>query len=92
MKLKLEYTAQIRLAAGVSTEEIVLDAPCTLDRLFSHLADRHDRSFREMLLDSTGNLYRSCLVCINNQTILPGAMHSLQDGDTISFVSIIAGG
>src|SRR5687768_17386708 len=44
--LTIEYTAQLRRAAGVAVETIDLSEGCTLQQLARALADRHGQELR----------------------------------------------
>jgi sulfur carrier protein ThiS len=65
MKLRVEYTAQLRTAAGRPADEIELPAGSRVAELLRHLADSLGESAAPHLLTSDGHAPRSLLVVVN---------------------------
>lgn len=92
MQLTIEYTAQLRRAAGAAVETIDLTAGCSLQQLALALADRHGQELRRLLLNGDGRLQRSILIFVGEEQIAPDSEASLRDGQTITFAAPISGG
>jgi sulfur-carrier protein len=93
MKVRVQYTGQLRTAVGRSEEEIELPDAVTLHGLLQHLADRH-QEMSPHLLAGSGRLQPSLLVVIDEAAV-PVAMASikhLKPGDVITLMPPIAGG
>ena len=90
--LTIEYTAQLRRAAGVARETLEAHGDCALEELVRQLADRHGEELRRVLLDAEGRLQRSVLVFVNDQQVAEGSDMKLRDGQTVTFVAPISGG
>jgi poly(A) polymerase len=91
MMLTIEYTAQVRRAAGVASETLEIKGDSTLDDLVRRLVDRHGDELRRMLLDSEGRLQRSILVFVDEAQVAGGDA-KLRDGQTVTLVAPISGG
>lgn len=92
MKVTIEYAAQVKRAAGVSSEEIEIETSCTVDDLMAHVATRHGDSLRKLLFDSEGSLQHSILVFVGDTQARWDDRVELKDGDTVTLLSPIAGG
>jgi sulfur-carrier protein len=94
MNLRIQYTAQLRTAAGKSEDQIDLPASSTLATLCTHLATRLHDSAAAHLLNSTGQPHQSLLILLNNSLVpsqnVPTTI--LHPNDTITFLPPIAGG
>jgi molybdopterin converting factor small subunit len=90
--LTIEYTAQLRRAAGVASETVEIAEACTLQELARAIAARHGEELERMLVDSQGRLQRSILVFIGEEQIAPDSTAPLRDGQTITFAAPISGG
>jgi molybdopterin converting factor small subunit len=92
MQLSIEYTAQLRRAAGVASETIDLPAGCTLEQLARALADRHGEELRRVLLNGDGRLQRSVLIFVGDEQVSPDCNVPLLNGQTVTFAAPISGG
>jgi molybdopterin converting factor small subunit len=90
--LTVEYTAQLRRAAGVASEKIDLPAGCTLEQLAHALSDRHGEELRRLLLNADGRLQRSILVFVGEEQVTPSSDVALANGQTVTFAAPISGG
>jgi molybdopterin converting factor small subunit len=86
MTVRVCYMAQLRQAAGVPTEQIDLPAPCSLVKLLDMLASKHGESLRRLLQQGT------TLVIVNDEQVASPDRVFLKDGDSITFLTPIAGG
>ena len=64
----------------------------TLQDLLQTLTVRHDQAFRQLVLDSSGKLLPSILLCIDDQQIDVTDRRILNDGTVVTFLSAISGG
>jgi len=92
MNVTVEYTAQLKRAAGCATESVELDGDFTLDNLVSQIAQRHGDAVSSILLHEEGGVHPSILVFVGNEQVRPNDDSHLKDGDVVSFVSPISGG
>lgn len=89
--LTIEYTAQLRRAAGVACETIELRPGDTLRDVALRIAQRHGDDLRRQLIAADGMLQRSVLVFVGSEHVTDfGA--PLNDGQTITFSAPISGG
>ena len=94
MKLRVQYTGQLRTAAGRSEEELDFPEATTLPVLLSELAARLGDSAAPHLVTASGAVPCGLLV-IRNDTAIPASSAGsirLQAGDTITLLPPIAGG
>ena len=92
MKVTVHYLAQLRRAAKLAAEEVELEAPATLANVLALLVQRHGDELRRMLLDDAGSLRSGLLVFVNDEQAVHPEQIFLKDGDSITFLSPIAGG
>ncbi len=92
MKVSMVYFAQLKDAAGTSSEIVELPDGADLASAVSDAARRHGEAFRKIALDEGGNIRPSLLVTVNGRPAARGAVVELRDGDEISLLSPIAGG
>jgi molybdopterin synthase sulfur carrier subunit len=94
MKLRVQYTAQMRAAAGRSEEEVELPDGSSLEELLGHLAQRLGRDAAAHLISSGGEAHGSLLIVVNDSVVLPRAAPAvvLRNGDILTLLPPIAGG
>lgn len=92
MKVRVHYTTQLRTAVGRATDEVELGQAATLGNLLEQLASRHGGEFRDMILDDSGSLLPSVLVCIGDTQTQPDIETRLNEGDDVTLLSPISGG
>ncbi|MFP6718742.1 MAG: MoaD/ThiS family protein [Candidatus Poribacteria bacterium] len=92
MKITIEYSAQIRHAIGLSEETISLEDSQLLHDLILHLAEKHGQPFKDLVLDTKGNLSRMILASVNGEQVRVGTSAGLKDGDWVNLMSPISGG
>lgn len=85
MRLTVKYLAQLKRAAGIASEEIEVEAGCTVSSLLAMLARRAERT--------VGRFYSpALLVFVGEDLARPEAERPLQDGDVITLLPPMAGG
>lgn len=94
MKVRVQYTAQLRTAIGRSEEDAELPDGSTLTALLGHLAQRHNHVASHHLLTSTGRAQISLLVVVNDSAVAAHQLDSilLRAGDVVALLPPIAGG
>jgi molybdopterin converting factor small subunit len=90
MQITIHYLAQLRRAAGVAEETVLLDPGATLGRLVHELAQRHGEAFRAMLLDAAGQPQRTLLYAVGDEQA--SLDRPLRDGDVVTVLAPMAGG
>lgn len=90
MKIRVQYMAHLKQAAGTATAEVELERSCTVAALLHHLATRHGDALRRLLFDANGAPQPTVLVFVNDQQV--DGKEVLQEGDEVSLLSPIAGG
>ena len=89
MQVHVEYVAQVRTAAGVSSESLEVPDNATIQSLVSAACQQHEELVKVLCSDG-GTLHPSILVFRGEEPCEPGS--ALSDGDTITFLSPISGG
>ena len=91
MKVSVRYVGQLRQAAGVASEAVEPDPPCTVADLLRRLADRHGEIFRDFVLDAGGEVRRPLLLFVGDEQVRPEET-ALRDGDVVTVLTPMAGG
>jgi molybdopterin converting factor small subunit len=92
MKVTVNYFAQLRHAAGISSERIDLNTACSIHELVIRLAENHGEPLRSFLLDTSGTLRQSILLIIGETQVHWETPVQLKEGDIVTFLSPLAGG
>jgi molybdopterin converting factor small subunit len=92
MKVNVNYLAQLKQAAGISSESVELNTPCSVQDLVTRLAENHGEPLRSFLLDTGGSLCTSILIVVGDTQVHWETPVQLKEGDVISFLSPLAGG
>lgn len=92
MQITAEYTAQMKRAAGVSSETLDVSEGMTLAEFIINLADGRDESLGRHLLGSDGQPQPTVLAFRRDEQIRLDDPEPLRDGDVITFLAPISGG
>ena len=92
MKIRDEYVAQIRDAAGLAGEVLDVPAGTAVVVLLRTVAAARGERLRELLLDAAGELRPSALVFVGDEQFEIDEPRALRDGDTVTVMSPLAGG
>ena len=94
MRLRVQYTAQLRSATGRHEDLIELSEGDSIATLLSHLGEKYGDSVRSHLLTPAGRIQRSLLVIVNGVAHSAGHAESvlLHDHDCVEFLPPIGGG
>jgi molybdopterin converting factor small subunit len=89
MQVHVEYVAQVRTAAGVSSESLTVPDGSTVQTLVVAACEQHEELVK-VLCSEAGKLHPSILVFRGEEQCDVDSV--LTDGDTITFLSPISGG
>jgi molybdopterin converting factor small subunit len=92
MKVTVKYSAQARVATGLSSEELELEEPTTVHDLVIRLARQHGTAFRRLALDANGCPHPSLLVAIGDDQVRSGDHRKVVSGETVTIITPISGG
>jgi molybdopterin converting factor small subunit len=94
MRLRVQYTAQLRAAVGRAEEEVELPEGSSLAELLLHLASELCREAAPFLLTPSGDLQPSLLVAVNKGAVSPRDARAVRisTGDVVTLLPAIAGG
>jgi len=92
MRITIQYEAQARRAAGVSSETIELMSDACANDCIRQVADAHGGQLRSILITQDGNVQPTLLIFRNDDQIVPDDQGQLSDGDTLTLMTPISGG
>lgn len=92
MQVTVEYAAQIKRAAGRSSDVFTFDGRCTLPVLLDRVVQQHGGDFATILTGGDGNLRPSILLFHGDRQIRPDEPAEFRDGDRLTIMSPISGG
>ena len=92
MQITVEYTAQVKRAAGVAGESIDVDSDCSVQDLLKQIANRHGDPLAGLLLGDTGALSPSILLFVNDEQVRWETPRLLHENDVLTILSPISGG
>ena len=92
MKINVHYTTQLKAELGIEREEIDIAGPCQFADLLQRLIDQHPAEFQRLVVDESGKLLPSILLCVDEQHVSPSPEMTLDDGASVTFLSAISGG
>ncbi len=90
MQVTVHYLAQLRRAAGCTTERLDVEAGLTAGELCRRLGDLHGEPFRTLIQGAEGRPHPSLLVFIGEQLIEWSRV--LHDGDEVTMLTPMSGG
>ena len=67
--LNIHYSSQIAILAQVHNEEVELENNTTVETLLKELAQRHGKSFEELIFDKPGTVRRNIIFSMDNEQI-----------------------
>jgi molybdopterin converting factor small subunit len=92
MRIAVRYMAQVKLAAGVASEQVEVDEPCSVQDFVTRLAARGGPELAKLLLDPSGRVQPTILVFVGEDQVRPEDPRTLRDGDVVTVLPPIAGG
>ena len=92
MQITVEYSAQVKRAAGTGRETVELDGTPSLRDVALHVAGLHGGDLSAVLLDGKGNIHPSILIFVGDDQVRGDDDRPLAEGNTVAFLSPISGG
>ena len=94
MKIRVQYTGQLRTAIGRGEDLVELPHASSLACLLGHLADQHGAEARTHFVTESGEARQSLLLVVNDQAKSPGeaATTVLEADSVVVLLPPIAGG
>ena len=92
MVVTVEYTAQLKRAAGAARENFELDASSSLVDLVNAIADRHGDELSRMLKTADGTPQTTIIPFVGDDQVRWNASDALRDGVTVTLLAPISGG
>ena len=92
MRITVQYTAQIKQAAGIASEAIDVSEPCTVQDVISRVAQAHGEPLKGLLLNPDGLVQRSILLFVGDDQVRCHKPVKLNDQDVVTILSPISGG
>jgi len=92
MNVTVEYTSQIKRAAGHSQESYALEENATVQDLLKRIADRHHEKLQAVLYDENGSILPTVLIFVDDKQVANHSGQVLKDDETVTFLSPISGG
>lgn len=93
MKVRVQYTAQLRTAIGRAADEVELPEGSSVAALLTHLNENLEGAGAH-LLTSSGDTQHGLLIAVNNTAVTPESRTAtqLRAGDNVTLLPAIAGG
>lgn len=91
MQVTVEYTAQIKRAAGTGREEFTIDEGTVPQTLLSEIVRQHD-DLKQLLVTDSGAPQPTLLLFVNEQQTRWDSDAALNDGANVTLMSPISGG
>lgn len=94
MTVRVDYTGQVRSAAGCAGVELQLSTGATLGDLFLRLVSEGPPSLRPHLVTDDGRMQPTLIVVVDGQAVAGAVRETtpLRDGATIVLLPPVAGG
>ena len=92
MAVIVEFSGQIKRAAGMSSHAIETGGTKSLSEIVREIGETQGDPLRNLLLDEGGQIQKSLLVFVGDKQVRWSQDCEVQDGDTITLLSPISGG
>ncbi|MCH7989228.1 MAG: MoaD/ThiS family protein [Planctomycetes bacterium] len=92
MQVTVVYAAQVKRAAGVASENVDVDATCSVQDLLTQVAAARGNALKNILFDDDGVLHPSILLFVRDSQIRWETPFELNDRDVVTVLSPISGG
>ncbi len=92
MQITVEYSAQVKRAAGTAADSLQFEEQPTLQDVLQRIVRLHGDELRKALLAESGGMHPSVLTFVGENQIRSEQNPSLSDGDVVAFLSPISGG
>ncbi len=92
MIIHVQYATQVRMAVGHNKESIEVKDPTTLAEFLQALGLSKSDAVRSLLFNEQGEWKPGVLIFVNNIAVNASHRTELNDGDTISLMTLVSGG
>lgn len=94
IRVKVEFLGPYRLETGIAEARCELPQGSTLGDLLMALNERFGAGVRALLLDAAGQVRQTMAVAVDGRVLPPDGTlsYTLQDGQTVLFLSPAMGG
>ena len=92
MLITVEYAAQAKEAAGISSEKVQVPPFCSLQDIAAIACRGRSPRLRETLMGEGGMLYKSTLVLVNDSQVFHDESPEIKEGDRVTFLPPVSGG
>lgn len=94
MSVRVDYTGQVRSAAGCEGIELEFSAAATLGELFARLVSEGPPALRPHLVTADGRVQPTLVVVVDGRAVAGAARETtpLHDGATVVLLPPVAGG
>ncbi|MCH9652224.1 MAG: MoaD/ThiS family protein [Planctomycetes bacterium] len=92
MKIIVEFTAQVKKAAGVSKEEFEVSEGTSLQELLKEVAEQHGPSLKPILFPDSDELHPSILLFVSSKQVMWDEPLTLESHHVVTILSPISGG
>ncbi len=92
MNITVEYTAQIKRAAGTARESVEVPDGATVADVLRQAADGRDDSFRRHVLTGDSTPQPTLLIFVADEQVRADSAEPLADGTTVTLLAPISGG
>jgi len=92
MPVTIEYVAQLKRVAGISTESLESVENQSLSKVIRFLCEQHGEALANILLTPSNEISPTLLLFLNDEQISLDENQLIQDGDTLTISTPISGG
>jgi len=92
MTIRIEYAGQLAAKADQLPRQLETTEPLSIAEAVGRVLKQSDGAARAMLANEDGSFRRGLIVIVNDQQVEIDDARTLQDGDILTCMSLIAGG
>lgn len=92
MRINVQYTAQIKAAAGVASDTIEIHQGAGLAESIRQAARQGNDALHKLLIREDGSVQPTLLLFVDDECISHDVSVPLRDGQTLTIMSPISGG
>lgn len=92
MQINIQYEAQARRAAGISSEAADVASGCDVAACIRQLAEAHGDPLKPVLVTADGDVQPTLLIFRNDAQVTRDDSTPLENGDTLTLMPPISGG
>lgn len=92
MQITVQYTAQLKSAAGIATQSIEVADDAGIEDIVRCAAEQGSPALRGLLIRDDGTVQPTLLLFVGDECVSRDASVTLRDGQTLTIMSPISGG